>query len=66
MRTGCELLSDELNNLLQSIGAMAELSGILREEFIKNGFSREEAVYLVGVIFNAVASQSKDQKGKIQ
>lgn len=52
-------MSERLKLLLQSIGALSELLGIMRDEFIKNGFTREEAVYLIGVILESVVKNSK-------
>jgi hypothetical protein len=53
-------LSDDLKDLLQSIGALSELLGIMRDEFIKNGFTREESVYLIGVILESVVNSRSD------
>lgn len=47
-------MSDELENLINSIGALSELLGMIRDEFIKNGFTREESVYLIGVILETI------------
>lgn len=49
-------MNGELKYLLQSIGALSELLGIMRDEFVKNGFTRDEAVYLVGVILESVVN----------
>lgn len=49
-------MNGELKFLLQSIGALSELLGIMRDEFVKNGFTRDEAVYLVGVILESVVN----------
>lgn len=49
-------MNGELKFLLQSIGALSELLGIMRDEFIKNGFTRDESVYLVGVILESVVN----------
>jgi hypothetical protein len=55
-------LSDDLRNLLQSIGALSELLGIMRDEFIKSGFTREESVYLVGQILQSVVKNRNDEE----
>lgn len=49
-------MSDDLKDLLQSIGALSELLGIMRDELIKGGFTREESVYLIGVILESVVT----------
>lgn len=56
----CFIMSDDLKNLLQSIGALSELLSIMREKFEKSGFSREESVYLVGVILSSIIKNTKD------
>jgi hypothetical protein len=53
-------LSEDLRKLLLSIGALSELLGVMRDEFIKSGFSREEAVYLIGVILNTMVKSRND------
>lgn len=47
-------MSDDLRKLLMSIGALSELLGVMREEFMKSGFTREESVYLIGVILQTM------------
>lgn len=59
-------MSDDLKKLLQSIGALSELLGIIREKFIKSGFSREESVYLVGIILKTMIENKKDEDNKPQ
>jgi hypothetical protein len=54
------ILSDDLDNLLKSIGALSELLGIIRDKFIKNGFTREESIYLTGVLLQSVVNNSQD------
>lgn len=39
--------NNPVNGLIASIGAMCEMAGVMRENLIKNGFSREEALNLV-------------------
>lgn len=46
-------MSDELKKLLMSVGALSELLGVMREEFMKSGFTREESVYLIGVVLQS-------------
>lgn len=37
---------NEIENLITSIGALAEALGVFRDTLTKNGFSREEALFL--------------------
>ena len=39
--------NEALKNLVNGIGAMCEMAGLLRDNLIKNGFTREEAVTIV-------------------
>lgn len=39
--------NDTLKNLINGIGAMCEMAGLLRDNLIKNGFTRDEAVAIV-------------------
>jgi hypothetical protein len=55
-------LSDDLRKLLMSIGALSELLGVMRDEFIKSGFSREESVYLIGVILKTMVKNRDGQE----
>lgn len=58
-------MNSELKLLIQSVGALSELLGIMRDEFVKNGFTRDEAVYLVGVILETVInSKGSEQEEK--
>ena len=37
----------EIQKTIDSIGALCELAGIMRESLISNGFTREEAIGIV-------------------
>ena len=41
-------MSEELKNLINAVGALAELMRLFRDELLKNGFSNQETMYLVG------------------
>ena len=49
-------MSNPVSDALAAIGAMCEISGVMREELIKNGFTRREAVALVGDYITATFS----------
>lgn len=40
-------MDDKTQELILAIGALAETSGLLHKELIKNGFSRKEALEIV-------------------
>lgn len=39
--------NDDLRNLINGIGAICEMAGVLRDNLIRNGFTREEACRMV-------------------
>ena len=41
-------MKEELKLLLNGMGALGEMCGLMRDELMKNGFTRREAVSLVG------------------
>ena len=51
-------MSDNLKNFINGLGAVAESSGILRDQLIRNGFTRTEAItlcrtYIQSLVMNA-------------
>ncbi|CDZ25066.1 hypothetical protein CCDG5_1974 [[Clostridium] cellulosi] len=52
-------MSDKLRNLINSIGALSEFLGVMRTELEKNGFTREESVYLVGIVLETMLKNIK-------
>lgn len=40
-------MNEELKNLINAVGVLAEMMRLLREELYKNGFNRQETLYLV-------------------
>lgn len=55
---------EEFNKLINAIGAMGEMCGLLRESLLKNGFTRDEANHLVGVFLAETLKSSNSQGGK--
>ena len=59
-------MDDKTQAFLDSIGAIAEMSGVMFKEFLKNGFDRKEALDLtksyVHMIFGMVTPDNKDNK----
>lgn len=55
-------MSDKMTELLNSIGALAEMSGIMREQLIKNGFTRQEALIIVGGMISSLIASPKPNK----
>lgn len=53
---------DEVTKLINGIGAIAEVSGLFLNELMKNGFTREESMILVGelikVSFNSAGGNN--------
>lgn len=43
----------KLNEFIQAVGAMAEMSGLLRDNLIKSGFTREEACKIVATVISS-------------
>lgn len=51
-------MDDQLRNLIEGIGSIAEMAAIIRDALIKNGFTRSEAVdiasnFITSIIRNA-------------
>jgi hypothetical protein len=40
-------MNEKMNELIRAIGLLAEMMWLLRGELLKNGFTREETLYLV-------------------
>lgn len=39
-------MSEQLNEFIRAVGAMAEMMRLYRDELLKNGFTRREAIQL--------------------
>lgn len=46
-------MNEKLEMMLNSIGGLAEMSGIFLKEFLRNGFTREEAVLMISTVLSA-------------
>ena len=47
---------DDVTKLINGIGAIAEVSGLFFNELMKNGFTREESMVLVGEMIKVTFS----------
>ena len=54
-------MNEQLKLLLDSIGGLAEMSGLMRDEMMRNGFTRREAVSLVQTFIKTIF-QPKENK----
>ena len=58
-------MNDELKNLINAVGVLAEMMRLLREELLKNGFSRSETLYLVSAFMQTqLKSNNNNQEEK--
>lgn len=48
--------NNSLKDLIMATGALCEMAGLLRDNLIRNGFTREEAVNIAGSYVVAVAT----------
>lgn len=42
--------SNRIKELLNAVGALGELCGVLRDELIRNGFTRQEACMIISQV----------------
>ena len=49
---------NDVAKLINGIGAIAEVSGLFLNELMKNGFTREEAMVLVGEMIKVTFSSA--------
>lgn len=47
-------MNDEVEKFIASLGSMGEVAGILKKEFLRNGFTDEEAFELVRSIIVSI------------
>lgn len=57
-------MADNVKQFIQGLGAIAESSGILRDQLIANGFTRTEAItlcrtYIQSMVTNAKSASSE-------
>jgi hypothetical protein len=56
-------MNEELKALINAVGILAEMMRLLREELLKNGFTRQEALYLVAEFMkNQLKSNNNNQE----
>lgn len=55
-------MDNALANFIGSIGAMAEMSAVFRDQLMKNGFDREEAMYLTGILISSITQSAGGSK----
>ena len=48
--------NNSLKDLIMAAGALCEMAGLLRDNLIRNGFTRDEAVNIAGSYVVAVAT----------
>ena len=51
---------NEIESLITSIGALAEALGVFRDTLTKNGFSREEAMFLCAKFLDTMHRNNND------
>lgn len=47
-------MNENLQDLINGIGALGEISGIMRDVLTENGFNRQEACYIVAMVISTV------------
>lgn len=55
--------SNPLKDLLNGIGAAAEMAGVWRDELIRNGFTRAEACNMASKLIIAMVAGAGNQNG---
>lgn len=53
-------MNEEVKKMILSIGVIAEALSIMRDNLVKNGFTREEAIRLCGDFLRAMMGGGKD------
>ena len=56
--------NNQIRRMIDSIGAVAEMSGVFLKEFLRNGFTREEAVFMISEITTSILSGGNKKKEK--
>ena len=51
-----------MNEILNAVGVLAEMCGLMRDNLMRNGFTREEAVAMATYYLLAVATQNKKEE----
>lgn len=55
-------MREEVKELITAVGAMAEYMALLRDELMKNGYTRKEAVELTKAYLLEFAKPNNDDK----
>lgn len=55
-------MNDELKNFVTGIGALAEALRLFRDELLKNGFSRDETIFLTKAFLQETLSAQKNKE----
>lgn len=56
-------MSEEMRNLINAFGALGETCGLLRDSFMKNGFTRAEAIDLCKTYVQTALSNAGNKPG---
>lgn len=52
-------MGNPIDDLITGIGALSELCGLFRVELMKNGFSKEESLVLIGKLIEGVCNTNR-------
>lgn len=52
----------QLSDFINGIGAVAEMVGIIRDNLIQNGFTRNESCHIVGMILTGMLTGTGEKK----
>ena len=55
-------MSNEFNDFITGVGALAEAMRLFRDELLKNGFTRNEAIYLTKAFMHDTFSSNKNKE----
>ena len=57
-------MADNVQQIVNGIGAMAETTGLLRERLIASGFTRAEAIQLCQTYLQTMLTEAKNTSSK--
>ena len=57
-------MNDNVTELITALGAVCELCGELKRQLIRNGFTTEEVIPIVGSYLNALLIPNKNKEDK--
>lgn len=46
---------DQIQDVINSVGTMAEVLGLFRDALLRNGFDQDEVLYLTGIYLEMLA-----------